>query len=261
MFDKSLAEYALNLFNREGVTIKTEHHIESVLPGVAGYSDEESGGCKTLKTREEGEVGVGMVVWSTGLMMNPFVQKALSSVHSYPSSASPSCPVLNPGSLDWELSRDIKTGGLVVDERFRVKLVSSPNNAQEFSSTGAKHIKKIDATIDDVFAIGDVSVFSPGRLPATAQVANQQAKWLAKRLNAGDLEVQAFTFRNLGIMTYIGNMNAIMQTGSDRELKGRTAWLLWRGVYMTQAISWRNKIMIPIYWAVNWVFGRDISRF
>jgi hypothetical protein len=37
--------------------------------------------------------------------------------------------------------------------------------------------------------------------------------------------------------------------------------LIWRGAYLTQTISWRNKVLIPVYWFINWVFGRDISRF
>jgi hypothetical protein len=31
----------------------------------------------------------------------------------------------------------------------------------------------------------------------------------------------------------------------------RTAWLIWRGAYLTQTISWRNKLLIPIYWYVG----------
>ena len=75
--------------------------------------------------------------------------------------------------------------------------------------------------MQDVFALGDVAVMEKSRLPATAQVANQEAKWLGKKLNNGFKEGdQGFTFRNLGVMTYVGNMKAIMQTGNDTEIKG-----------------------------------------
>ena len=94
----------------------------------------------------------------------------------------------------------------------------------------------------DVFAIGDVSIMEKARLPATAQVANQEAKWLGKNLNKGFVEGQeGFNFKNLGVMTYLGNMNAIMQSGGNTEIKGRFAWLIWRGAYLTQTVSWRNK--------------------
>ena len=75
--------------------------------------------------------------------------------------------------------------------------------------------------MQDVFALGDVSVMEKSRLPATAQVANQEAKWLGKALNKGLVEGdKGFTFKNLGVMTYLGNMKAIMQTGGDTEVKG-----------------------------------------
>lgn len=30
---------------------------------------------------------------------------------------------------------------------------------------------------------------------------------------------------------------------------------------MTLAMSWRNKILIPVYWALAMMFGRDITSF
>ncbi|KAK6527378.1 hypothetical protein TWF281_010558 [Arthrobotrys megalospora] len=250
MFDAKLATYALNLFKRDGIEIKTEHHIQELRLGLPHGQENTSdtAGCLTLTTKEEGDIGVGMCVWSTGLMMNPFVQKALDSVHTYPkASAILDAPAtVPPSDLQWSLKRHPKTGGLIVDDHFRVQLVEPRLSAE--------------ATVQDVFAIGDVSVMEKAQLPATAQVANQEALWLAKHLNAKNKNSKGFTFRNLGVMTYLGGMRAIMQT-SDREIKGRTAWLIWRGAYLTKTVSWRNKLLIPIYWAINWVFGRDISRF
>jgi NADH dehydrogenase len=68
--------------------------------------------------------------------------------------------------------------------------------------------------------VGDVSALEVRQLPATAQVANQEAKWLGKRFNRGDLDTSDFTFRNLGVMTYLGNMRAILQSGTGSEFKG-----------------------------------------
>ncbi|KAK6508753.1 hypothetical protein TWF506_010830 [Arthrobotrys conoides] len=252
MFDAKLATYALNLFKRDGIKIKTEHHIQELRPGLpeGQKGGPDTAGCLTLTTQEEGDIGVGMCVWSTGLMMNPFVQKALDSVHVYPKSSAITNILDNapdhPSSLKWSLKRHSKSGGLMVDDRFRVQLVESD--------------AATEATVVDVFAVGDVSVMENSPLPATAQVANQEARWLAEHLNTGDINSHRFSFRNLGVMTYLGGMRAIMQTG-EREIKGRTAWLIWRGAYLTKTVSWRNKLLIPIYWAINWVFGRDISRF
>ena len=69
MFDSSLANYALEAFRRDGITVKTSHHIEELRKGLPG-NVEGDGGCLTLKTKEDGEVGVGMCVWSTGTIHN-----------------------------------------------------------------------------------------------------------------------------------------------------------------------------------------------
>ncbi|OBT64195.1 hypothetical protein VE03_06873 [Pseudogymnoascus sp. 23342-1-I1] len=282
MFDKRLADYATNHFRRDGITIKTSHHIRDLRPGLPGTEEEDGSSGFTLTTEEDGEVGVGMCVWSTGLMMNPFIQKALNDVHSYPSASitppsstipTPSTP---PESLNWHLARDPKSGGLLVDSHFRVQLNGShpASGTPSPLSHGSDHPASPDltnnppstppkpATMQNVFALGDVAVPHSGPLPATAQVANQSALWLARRLNAGDVgRGSGFSYKNLGIMTYLGNWKAIMQTGGNSEVTGFAAWLVWRGAYLTQTISWRNKLLIPIYWLINWAFGRDIGRF
>ncbi|KAJ5041834.1 uncharacterized protein L3040_005400 [Drepanopeziza brunnea f. sp. 'multigermtubi'] len=258
MFDASLAKYAIDLFRRDGIQIKTEHHIQSLRPGLPGSDNPDNdGGCFTLKTKEDGEVGVGMCVWSTGLMMNPFVQAALDDVHTYPTTSAtlaPGTEMESPGTEKWHLKRHPRSGNLMVDERFRVKLTSR--------SSAPTDQNVPEATMQDVFAIGDVSAMEKTQLPATAQVANQEAKWLGKRLNQGTLtEGAGFNFKNLGVMTYLGNWKAVMQADDGKGIKGRMAWIIWRGAYLTQTVSWRNRILIPIYWCINWIFGRDISRF
>ena len=64
----------------------------------------------------------------------------------------------------------------------------------------------------DVFALGGNAMIRNASLPATAQTASLQALWLAKRLNKGDLDKERFTFKNLGIMTYLGNAKGFVQT-------------------------------------------------
>lgn len=150
----------------------------------------------------------------TSVQMNPFVQKALGDVHTYPTaSASLSTSLPSPSEQRWSLKRSPKTGGLMVDDRFRVKLALRKGTSDN-EATGP------EATMKDVFAIGDVCVLEKGQLPATAQVANQEAKWLGKRLSKGDLEKDGFKFKNLGVMTYLGSQEAIMQSDSGKGIKG-----------------------------------------
>lgn len=260
MFDKSLAEYATKKYARDGIQIKTSHHILGLRRGSPDQKPEDvdsSTATYTVTTRQEGEVGIGMCVWSTGLMMNPFIEKALSKVRTFPSKSATLTDHLKddkaPTDLQWIVQRHPRTGALMVNDRFQT-LLSTPSDPS------------VEATMRDVYALGDNSSFRSGALTATAQVANQEAKWLGKRLNEGDIEIRTFTFKNLGVMTYLGNKNAILQTAGElnkhmKSIKGRTAWMIWRGAYITNTISVRNKLLIAIYWTINWIMGRDTSRF
>jgi NADH dehydrogenase FAD-containing subunit len=71
-----------------------------------------------------------------------------------------------------------------------------------------------------------------------------------------------FAFRNYGMLAYLGGWTALADTGkaAGGGSSGRGAWLLWRSAYFTMTVSWRNKILIPVYWMVTWLFGRDIGR-
>jgi NADH dehydrogenase FAD-containing subunit len=243
MFDKKLAAYAMNEFRRDGIKIKTEHHVESLRRGVPksqlsgdnNIKDDQS--CWTLKIKEEGEVGVGMVVWSTGLMMNPLIAKQLGKVHTLPRSAIDyqNIDKRDVEEVDWTVKKHERTGGIVSDAHLR--LILEPQGGQE---------NKPRAIVKDVFALGDCAVLEGTMYPGTAQVASQKAGWLAKRLNQGDIETQAFRWKDMGIMAYLGNWNAIVQSGPG-EITGRAAWFIWRGAYLTKSVSWRNKILIPTY--------------
>ncbi|KAI1151191.1 FAD/NAD(P)-binding domain-containing protein [Nemania diffusa] len=235
MFDQKLAQYAMDTFRRERIAVKTEHHLTRIRP------DDDCAGCLKLRFKEYGdeEVGAGIVVWSTGLMQNPLIQRLGSNVVGEADAGT-----------NLLLKNDEKTGGLVTDAHLRVHTVSQASAGQE----------QQQQVLPDVFSIGDCSVVADQRYPATAQVASQQATYLAKRLNKGDLETRPFRFHNWGVMTYVGNWRAIHQSSAD-ELTGRAAWFLWRTAYLTKSMSVRNKIMVPVYWFMSWLFGRDISRF
>lgn len=246
MFDQALADYAMKTFNRNGIAVKTQHHLEHVRL-ADGYLGAENGGLK-IKIREYGdeEVGAGLVVWSTGLMQNPLVKKleAKAVESGAAASASPR-----------HLLRDKRTGGIVVDSYMRALTTASAD--PETEDKGATSI------LPDVYVIGDCAVVEEDRvLPKTAQVASQQAAYLARQLNkhGGAPADKPFRFRNWGTLTYLGGWKAIHQSSAD-QLRGWLAWVLWRGAYLTRSMSWRNKLLVPVYWFVTWVFGRGISRF
>ena len=153
-----------------------------------------------------------------------------------------------------------------MDDHFRLHLTTQYNKGME---EGAKP----KAYMKDVFALGDTAKLMSGALPATAQVANQQAIWLGKTLSKypkpDDFAQQkGFSYKNMGVMTYLGGSSAIMQGGSEdgkgwlpQRVKGLSAYLLWRGAYLTMTLSWRNRFNVAWQWLSVKVFGRDLSRF
>lgn len=273
MFDDKLAQYAMSHFSRSGIDIRTSRRIESLtagLPEDISTSDHAASNLGfTLKVRDQEVQGIGMCIWSTGLMPNPFIAKALSTIRRFP----PREVIFkdhypHAESAQWVISRDEKTGHIVTNDRLRV-IIDAPNPDPDNSPAGAPDPHKMSARLRDVFALGDCAQIANRSYPATAQVANQKAVWLAKRLNAGDMDVPTiqhkFTYKSLGVMAYLGDAKAIVEgvggLKKGGDLSGRMAWLVWRGAYLVRSISWRNRVLIPVYWCLNWAFGRDISRF
>ncbi|XWS52976.1 hypothetical protein CRYUN_Cryun11dG0118300 [Craigia yunnanensis] len=137
-------------------------------------------------------------------------------------------------------------------------------------------------TVQDVFSIGDCSGFleSTGKpvLPALAQVAERQGKYLANLLNkiskdggghansAKDIDFgDPFEYKHLGSMATIGRFKALVDLRQSKEAKGISlagfvSWFIWRSAYLTRVVSWRNRFYVAINWLTTFVFGRDISR-
>ncbi|XP_049849001.1 probable NADH dehydrogenase [Schistocerca gregaria] len=116
----------------------------------------------------------------------------------------------------------------------------------------------------DVYALGDCAQIENMNHPPTAQVAQQQAKYLVKLLS-GELEASesgkkptGFVYRPLGLMSYIGNSNSVLES---EWLKG-AGWLefvIWRSVYLSKIRSWKNRLEIPYEWLRTWIWGRDVN--
>jgi NADH:ubiquinone reductase (non-electrogenic) len=114
----------------------------------------------------------------------------------------------------------------------------------------------------EVYALGDCAAAGEPAFPATAQVAQQQGKYLARsldRLRRGR-PVEPFRFKSSGMLAYIGGGEALADL-PNVKWSGRGAWLFWRSVYLTRLVSLANKAKVFFDWAKARLFGRDLSRF
>ena len=115
----------------------------------------------------------------------------------------------------------------------------------------------------EVFVVGDLAYLEcDGReLPQVAQVALQQGRAAADnivRLIRGELPVP-FTYHDLGMMAVIGR-NAAVAKLWGRTFTGFGAWILWLVIHVSNLIGFRNRALVLVNWAWNYVFYRRAVR-
>ena len=73
-----------------------------------------------------------------------------------------------------------------------------------------------------------------------------------------------FQFLNLGILAYTGGSTALAQVtpapNAPIKSTGKIGNFLWRSVYLSKQVSWRNRLLVLNDWARRMWFGRDITR-
>ncbi len=129
-------------------------------------------------------------------------------------------------------------------------------------AAGARGAVPVTATLQlpgrpEVLVIGDgAAVVQDGRpLPMIAPVAIQEGRH-ATRVIAAQLrgeEPPAFRYTDKGIMATIGRHDAVVEVGRWR-LRGFPAWVTWLLLHLMLIISFRNRLLVLINWAVNYLF-------
>lgn len=120
--------------------------------------------------------------------------------------------------------------------------------------------------LDDVFSIGDVAFMKtekyPYGHPQLANVAIGQGKNLAKNLQAmqtGKKELHPYEYRNLGAMATVGRNKAVVDLPFAR-FKGRFAWFIWMFLHLMLILSVKNKLIVFINWAWNYITRNNSLR-
>ncbi len=109
-----------------------------------------------------------------------------------------------------------------------------------------------------VFAIGDVACCVSAELPKghpmMAPVAQQQGRHLAKNIGRllKDKPLEAFGYRNRGVMATIGRVRAVVDLPSWK-FQGSFAWFVWMLVHIVSLVGFRNKLSALYSWAVYYI--------
>jgi NADH dehydrogenase len=116
----------------------------------------------------------------------------------------------------------------------------------------------------EVYVVGDLAYREDARghpLPQIAPVAIQQARCVAEnilsRVDGGSAE--PFRFSDPGMLAVIGR-NAAVAHVAGRSLRGLVAWVLWLVIHVAKLIGFRNRALVLVNWAWNYVFYRRAVR-
>lgn len=114
-----------------------------------------------------------------------------------------------------------------------------------------------------IYVIGDLAYREDAHgspLPQVAQVAIQQGRYVGKAIlrHGPGGEAPPFRYVDPGMLAVIGR-NAAVAHVFGRAFKGLSAWLLWLGIHLVWLIGFRNRALVLLNWAWNYVsFKRSV---
>jgi len=266
-FDEGLRAYCRTRFARQGIRI------------VKGQVTEVSQG--RLDLEDGTQMQFGMLVWSTGV-----APRRLVSTRAGPEFRRDGWGHLvvdgamraerDMPELSEEAEAEAAGAGGVGEREGGPAAVPPPDpEAAALASVRSKEV------IPGVFAIGDCAAVEGMRLAATAQVAEQQGRWLADSMNKNPrwatgedtewMPGHGFRYQHKGSLAYVGSWTSVSDFSkvgdaaadvvNGKTLQGVASWIVWRSAYMSMLGTWRNRLQVPVDWFRTSVWGRDTSLF
>ena len=117
----------------------------------------------------------------------------------------------------------------------------------------------------EAFVIGDCACFVPEGeerpLPGVSPVAMQMGRHVAANIVRSMKEKKRlpFSYVDKGIMATIGRSRAVAQSGWFK-LSGFIAWLAWLAVHIWYLIGFRNRLIVMLNWAWNYIIYKRGAR-
>ncbi|KAH7910637.1 nucleotide-binding domain-containing protein [Hygrophoropsis aurantiaca] len=302
-YSEAISKYAEHKFCRDHVDLVTSARVSEVKDDSVIYTTRSPDG-KIIKH----EIPTNFVLWSTGIAMNPFTQrvsdllpnqvhkKAIEVDAHLRVKGAPSGTVYAIGDcatvetsvvshlleLVDEADKD-KNGKIDFDEfdfmvsRIKHRIPMAENHLQKVRAL----FDLYDSDADNSLSLNELCTLLEEignkitALPATAQVASQQGKYLGKKFNklakqhdvlvANDVTdvdeavSEPFRYTHLGSLAYIGNA-AVFDFGQMSFMGGLIAMYAWRSIYWSEQVSARTRALLMIDWIIRGIWGRDLSR-
>ncbi|KAF9435924.1 hypothetical protein BGZ76_005220 [Entomortierella beljakovae] len=292
-YDLKISEMTEAKFKRDKINVITESRVVKVNPTSVVFKDK--------KTGVEVEIPFGICLWSTGVGMTPLVKGLVTKLSDSQSNkhaiqtdekmrvlGTPKETVYAIGDcatipqphfvdkvMEYIRAHDVNEDGVLsydefttlargIAERHSILRVFLSHIDEVFNKYDKDHNGKLD--LDEIKAFLLDAEKSCTALPATAQVANQQGKYVGKRINTifesqspEEIEkLPAFQYRHLGSLAYIGGSDAVLDMGKGMVYGGIGSEYMWRSVYFTEQVSARTRLLLMVDWSKRALFGRDI---
>lgn len=121
--------------------------------------------------------------------------------------------------------------------------------------------------VERVWALGDAAAIplpderAAGRAPPTAQFAVQEAKSLARNLEAtlAGRSLQPFDYKPRGSLASIGHYSAVAEVFGVR-ISGLVAWFMWRGFYILRLPGFTTKLRVTLNWLFDYLLPRNLVQ-
>ncbi|HEX3426237.1 MAG TPA: NAD(P)/FAD-dependent oxidoreductase [Acidimicrobiales bacterium] len=117
----------------------------------------------------------------------------------------------------------------------------------------------------EVFVIGDLASCQDRHgkpHPQVAQVAIQGARHVARCIRGHVLgrPYKDFRYHNHGMMATIGRRSAVAEIPGGLKLRGTFGWVSWLAVHIVFLVGFRNRVVVLINWAWNYISWERASR-
>jgi NADH dehydrogenase len=110
----------------------------------------------------------------------------------------------------------------------------------------------------EVFVVGDLAATRDAdgaALPQLAPVAMQAGRFVARTIvrQARGRRTRRFRYRDKGTMATIGRRSAVAELPLGIRFGGTLGWLSWLGLHLVFLIGFRNRVVVLVNWAWNYV--------
>ncbi|KAJ8748325.1 hypothetical protein K2173_001744 [Erythroxylum novogranatense] len=280
MFDERISAFAEQKFGRDGIEVQTD---------ASGYQGEVI------------SIPHGLVLWSHGIntrqVVRDFMQQIGQFVTNYENVyALGDCASINQRKVMEDITLIFKaadkdnSGTLTVNEFQDVIddiLIRYPQVDHYLKSKHMSHVTDLlkdpegkernEINIEE-FKLALAHVDSQTKtLPATAQVAAQQGKYLSRCFNrrehckdhpegprrfreSGRHHFLPFRYKHFGQFAPLGGEQTAAELPGDWISMGHSTQWLWYSVYASKQVSWRTRALVVGDWTRKFIFGRDSSR-